>query len=38
MKNNRTSADVGMRTVFWAWMALIIVGLTVMIVFPLTGR
>lgn len=28
----------GMRFVFWLWMATIIVGLTVMIAIPLTGR
>ncbi len=28
----------GLRVVFWTWMGLIIVGLTIMIAIPLTGR
>lgn len=28
----------GMRAMFWSWMTIIIVGLTIMIVLPLAGR
>lgn len=32
------SGTAGMRAMFWAWMGIIIGGLAVMIVLPLTGR
>jgi hypothetical protein len=38
MVENRDPADAGMRLVFWTWMGIIVVGLAVMIVIPLTGR
>lgn len=40
MSMNRPPADedrLGMRLMFWTWMTLIVVGLAVMIVTPLTG-
>ncbi len=32
------SSDSGMRTMFWTWMGIVLVGLSVMITIPLTGR
>lgn len=41
--NDKADADAGgstagMNAVFWAWTTIIVVGLGVMIVIPLTGR
>ncbi|KJL43216.1 hypothetical protein J2Y46_003899 [Microbacterium sp. BE35] len=36
--SDKTNNTTGMRVVFWVWMGIIIVGLTVMILTPLTGR
>lgn len=36
--SDKTHNTTGMRVVFWVWMGIIIVGLTVMILTPLTGR
>ncbi|MDR7185483.1 hypothetical protein J2X85_002517 [Microbacterium trichothecenolyticum] len=38
MTGQDDAETVGMRVVFWLWMVTIVVGLTVMIVIPLTGR
>ena len=38
MSDNTSRDTTGMRVVFWVWMGIIVVGLTVMIVTPLTGR
>jgi len=32
------SGQVGMRAMFWAWMGVVVVGLTLMIGIPLTGH
>jgi hypothetical protein len=38
MNDDRDTGTAGMRAMFWTWMGIIVVGLTVMIVIPLTGR
>lgn len=38
MTDRGDAETTGMRVVFWLWMVTIIVGLTVMIGVPLTGR
>lgn len=38
MDDGTTDRTVGMRVVFWLWMGIIVVGLTVMIAIPLAGR
>ena len=32
------TGQAGMRTMFWTWMGIIAVGLTIMIAIPLTGH
>ena len=32
------AGQAGMRAMFWAWMGIIVVGLTIMIAIPLTGH
>jgi len=36
--DDEATGTAGMRVVFWLWMGIVIVGLTVMIATPLTGR
>jgi hypothetical protein len=38
MSDDRDTGTAGMRAMFWTWMGIIVVGLTVMIMIPLTGR
>lgn len=38
MSAEEPDARSGMRLMFWAWMTLIVVGLTIMIALPLAGR
>lgn len=38
MRNGNERFGVGMSSMFWAWMGIITIGLTVMIVIPLAGR
>ena len=38
MSADEPDARSGMRLMFWAWMTLIVGGLTIMIVLPLAGR
>lgn len=35
---DRTEGRASMRTAFWSWMIIIVVGLATMIVLPLLGR
>lgn len=36
--DDEATRTAGMRVVFWVWMGIVVVGLTVMIAIPLTGR
>lgn len=38
MSDKASAGTAGMRIMFWLWMGIVIVGLTVMIATPLTGR
>jgi len=38
MNGHRRVTGAGMRAMFWTWMGIVIAGLAVMIVIPLTGR
>lgn len=38
MSDERRADRIGMRTMFWTWMGIVVVGLTIMIAVPLSGR
>jgi hypothetical protein len=38
MTKQESTGHAGMRTMFWTWMGIVVVGLTIMIAVPLAGR
>ncbi len=38
MSSSDTDGRGGMHAMFWTWMGIVVVGLTIMIIVPLTGN